>query len=250
MKDALGVLVFCAVISTGLASILKASDQNLSSREHWGESFNSPDTKLTYTETARNRSNDKTVVTYNLFISGLPKDKHYAFWVLNVGSNPRAVADAYLNKDGKVVNVLADPTRHISEDPIDLQVFGGKGEPIQVALISDDGSLRVFGEIIPFPLDTTAGPCRLSAIEAGPRYEAMTIRVSGLEPGEDLMIDSQSENEAVHSKAKADAQGNYRSLIFPLVAGKRSGKAQFSLTAKSCKIGISFPCGEGSYHYQ
>jgi indole-3-glycerol phosphate synthase len=29
--------------------------------------------------------------------------------LLNVGSDPQAVADAYLNGDGKVVSVLADP---------------------------------------------------------------------------------------------------------------------------------------------
>ena len=250
MKVALAVMIFCAVISTPLTCIPDSSAQDLSSREQWGERFNSPQATLTYKETARNRNGAKTVVIYNLFASGLPKDKHYAFWVYNIGSNPRAVADAYLNQDGKVVNVLADPKRKISEDPIDLQAFGGKGEPIQVALISDDGNFRAFGEIVPFPIVETAGQCRLTAIEAAPRYEVMTIKVSGLEPGGDLLIDSQSENETVHSKAKADAQGNYRSLMVPAVAGKRSGKAQFSLTAKSCKIGVAFPWGDGSYLYQ
>jgi hypothetical protein len=59
----------------------------------------------------------------------------------HIDSDPRATTDAYLNEEGKVVNILADPAHHTAEDPINLKVFGRKGEPIQSALISDDDFL-------------------------------------------------------------------------------------------------------------
>jgi hypothetical protein len=224
--------------------------QTVPSRDQWGETFNSAGAKLSYKEIGRTKIQGRTVITYSLFASGLPKDQHYILCVLNVGSDPKAVTDAYLNGDGKVVNVLADPARHVAEDPINAKVFGGKGEPIQFALISDDDHLRAFAQVIPFPLEETAGPCHLSTIETGPYYSGVLIRLTGFKPDEELIIEQRSENEGGQSKGKADAQGSYNAAMLPVVKGKRSGKARFAVSGKSCKIGIEFPWGEGSYQYQ
>lgn len=221
--------------------------QTVPSRDQWGERFNSPSTKLIYKEIGRATIQGRTVITYNLFASGLPKDLHYILCVLNVGSDPHVVAG---NVDGKVVNVLADPDRYVDEDPINAKIFGGKGEPIQLALISDDNQLRAFTQVVPFPMDANAGPCRLSMLETGPYYFGVLIRVTGFQPNEDLSIEQRSENESMQSKAKADAQGAYNAGVLPFVKGKRSGKARFLVAARSCNIGIEFPWGEGSYQYQ
>ena len=124
-----GRLVSPTLLMLVIATHLSAAPsfaQTVPSRDQWGEKFNSPGAKLTYKDIGRTTIDGKTVITYNLFASGIPKDQHYALCVLNVGMDPRAVADAYLNGDGKVVNVMADPARHIAEDPIDAKAFGGK----------------------------------------------------------------------------------------------------------------------------
>jgi hypothetical protein len=249
MKMPLGFAAFaCSLLA--LLSVGPSNAQTVPSRDQWGERFNSAGAKLTYKEIARTKIQGKTIITYNLFASGLPKDKDYVLCILNVGSDPRAVANAFINTDGKVVNVLADPAHHVAEDPINAKVFGGKGEPIQFALISGDDTSRAFAEIIPFPIEESAGPCHLSAIETGPYYFGILIRLTGFQPGEDLNLEQRSENEGEESKAKADANGTYNAALFPFVKGKRFGKARFFVTAKSCKIGIEFPWGEGSYQYQ
>ena len=240
----------CLVLLAGSVSLLECSAQAIPGRDEWGEKYNSPGAKLTYKEIGRTRIQDRTVITYNLFTSGLPKDGHYVLCVLNVGSNPRATTDAYLNEEGKVVNILADPSHHTPEDPINLKVFGGNGEPIQFALISADDHSRAFGQIVPFPIEETSGPCHLTAIETGPYYVGMLVKVTGLQPNEDLWIDTDSGNEGAQAKAKADDQGTYNVALFPFVKGKRSGKARFYVAAKACKIGIEFPWGEGSFRYQ
>jgi hypothetical protein len=151
---------------------------------------------------------------------------------------------------GKVVNVLADPQRHVPEDPINVKVFGGKGEPIQFALISDDDRFRVFAQIVPFPMEVTSGPCHLSAIQTAPYYLGILIRVTGLQPNEDLIIDEHSESEGAQTKGTANDQGDYNAVMLPSVKGKRSGKARFNAMSKSCKIGVEFSWGDGSYKYQ
>ena len=228
----------------------KCTGQTVPAKDQWGERFNSTGATLTYKEVGRTRAQGRTVITYSLFASGLPRDRHYVLFVLNVGGSPQAVADAYLNVDGKVVNVLADVERHVVEDPINAKVFGGKGEPVQLAIVSDDDRFRAFTQIIPFPIEETAGPCHLALIETGPYYFGVLIKVTGLQPGEELSIEQRSENEGGISPGKADSTGAYNAGIFPFVKGKRSGKATFAVTGKSCKIGIAFPWGEGSYQYQ
>lgn len=240
---------FLSVTLLTFSAIVMCKGQTTITRDHWGEKFNSPGTQLTYKETAHTSVQGRTVITYNLYASGLPKDQHCVLWVLNVGDDPRGNADAYLNEEGKVVNVLADPEHHVKEDPIDMKVFGGKAEPIGVALISDDGALTVFAQIIPFPMEKTSGPCHLSLVQRAPYYSVVSIAVNGFQPGEEFSAEQRSENE-VGQTGKADEKGNYNAIIVPLVKGKRSGKAGFFVTAKSCKIGIEFPWGEGSYQYQ
>jgi len=88
-----------------------------------------------------------------------------------------------LNEEGKVVNILADPAHHTAEDPINLKVFGRKGEPIQFALISDDDFLMtIVRAFVQIAIEETKGPCHLTAIEVGPYYVGMFVRVNGLQP--------------------------------------------------------------------
>jgi len=54
-------------------------------------------------ETGRTPENGQTVVTYHLFVSGLPKELEYTLWSKLPGTNPQPVADGHLNKDGLVV---------------------------------------------------------------------------------------------------------------------------------------------------
>jgi hypothetical protein len=74
--------------------------------------------------------------------------------------------------------------------------------------------------------------------------------LTGFQPHEELSIEQRSENEGTQSKGKADAQGAYHAALLPYVKGKRSGKARFFASGKSCKVGIDFPWGDGSYDHQ
>jgi hypothetical protein len=234
-----------ALLSSALSAAQTAPD-----KERWGEQFNSPGATLTSKESGRTQIQGKTVITYNLVAAGMPKDQHYVLWVLNLGADPRAGADAYLNSEGKVVSVLADPDKHVAEDPINLKLFGSKGEPFKFGLISDDGKLRAFAQIVPFPIEAVGGSCHLSAVETGPYYLGMFVRATGFQPDEELAIETSSEGEGGQIKAKASSDGSYNSGLFPFVKGKRAGKTRFSVAGKTCKVAIEFPWGEGSQQYQ
>jgi hypothetical protein len=216
----------------------------------WGEKFNSPGATLVVKETGRVRVNGQTVITYNLFVSGLPKEFQYTLWVRPPGGNPQAAANAFLNKDGLVVNILADPAQNVAEDPINLKVLAGRGEPKQFAVISHDGKYRVFGQAVPFPIAKTSGPCSISATMMGPNYGAVFVVVTGLQPKEEFQIHQRSGNENGDTKAAAAEDGSYRTIVYPFVKGQPSGKLKFAVTAKACSVDVEVPWGQGSYAIQ
>ena len=242
MKTLIALLV-CSGLS---AASLGQTKDNV----EWGEKFNSNGATLLVKEAGRNRASGQNVITYNLFVSGLPKDAEYSLWVRPVGSNPQPVAGAYINKDGLVVSVLSDPAHNVAEDPINLKVVAGRGEPKQFAVIANDGRFRVFGQVVPFPIGSTSGPCSISATMMAQNYSAVSVVVTGLQSKEDFQIIQRSGSEGAQTKATAAEDGTYRTLVFPFVKGQSSGKLKFSVTAKACAVNVEVPWGQGSYAVQ
>jgi len=216
----------------------------------WGEKFNSNGATLVLKEAGRSRASGQTVITYKLFASGLPKDVEYTLWMRLVGANPQAVANAFINKDGLVVNAMSDPVHNVAEDPINLRLVAGRGEPKQFAVIANDGGYQVFGQVVPFPIEKTGGPCSISATMVGQNYSAVSIVVTGLQSKEEFQIDQRSGSEAGRAKATAAEDGTYRTLVFPFVKDQSSGKFKFGVTAKACAVGVEVPWGQGSYVIQ
>jgi hypothetical protein len=242
MKTLVALLV-CHVLCT--ASFAQTQD-----KIDWGEKFNSNGATLVAKEGGRSRVKGQTVVTYNLFASGLPKDVEYTLWVKPVGSNPQAGPDAFINKDGLIVNVLADPAHNVAEDPINLKVFAGRGEPKRFAVIANDGRYRAFGQVIPFPIENSAGPCNISATMMEPDYSAVFIVVTGLQPKEEFQTIEQSGNEGASTKATAAEDVTYRAFFLPFIKGQSSGKLRFKVSAKACTGYVDVPWGQGSYAIQ
>ncbi len=234
-----------------LFGLLASASLGLSQdKVEWGENFNSLGTTLILKESGRTRVKNQTVITYNAFASGLPKDVEYTLWTRPVGSEPQGIADAYINKDGLVVSVLADPARNIAEDPINLKVSAGRGEPKQFGLIANDGHVRAFANVVPFPIEIKAGQCGISATMGLPNYGMVSILVTGLQSGEEFEIEQHSANEGGQIKAAAQADGTYRAIVTPFVKGQTSGKLRFNVNGKSCQVGLEIPWGQGSYVIQ
>jgi hypothetical protein len=237
-------LFFAAIFSSAF------SGQDKQFTDDWIKRANFPGSTLTLTETGRDILNGSTVVSYRLFASGLPKGQHFTLWLWTLGSEPQAVADAFINPDGLVVNRLADMMHKISEDPINLKMVAGRGEPKRVALTSDDWTLQAFAEAIPFPLEQSANGCKLAVEMTAPDYAGVVLNGSGFQPGESLSVESVSGTESGKQKTGATAAGTYTAVIFPKVKGQRSGKVNVTITSPRCSVAVQIPWGEGSYKIQ
>ncbi len=241
-------LCFTLFFATIFSSVLSGQDKQFT--DDWTKGANSPGSTLTLKETGRAIVDGSTVVSYRLFASGLPRAQHFTLWQWTLGSEPQAVADAFINPDGLVVNRLADMTQNISEDLINLRMVGGRGERKRVALTSDDWTLQAFAGAIPFPLEKTGNGCKLSVEMTAPDYAAVVVNGSGFQPGESLTVESVSGMESGKQQITATPAGTYTAVIFPRVKGQRSGKASVTITSRRCSVAVQFPWGDGSYKIQ
>jgi hypothetical protein len=229
-----------------LISTLWAQDKQFT--DDWIKAANSSGSTLTLKETGRNGVNGQTVVSYRLYAAGLPKAQHFTLWTWNLGSEPRAVADAFINPEGLIVNRLGDATH--KEDPVDLRTFAGRGERKRFAITSDDWRLQAFADAVPFPIEQTANGCSLSVEMSAPNYAGVIIRGSGFQPSESLIVDLASGPESGKQQANATPQGTYTAAILPAVKGQRSGKASVTIISPKCSVAVQFPWGDGSYKIQ
>ncbi|HZW95916.1 MAG TPA: hypothetical protein VFF64_23420 [Candidatus Eremiobacteraceae bacterium] len=232
--------------ATVFISALRAQDKQFT--DDWTKGASSPGSILTLKETGRNVINGHTIVSYRIFASGLPKGQHFTLWTWNLGSEPSAVADAFINPEGLIVSRLGDPKQ--KEDPIDIRAFAGRGERKRFALTSDDWTLQTFAEAVPFPIEQTSNGCRLSVEMSAPHYVGVIVRASGFQPNEALTIDLASGPEGRRQQATATPDGTYNAAIFPTVKGQKSGKGGVAITTPKCSVAVQFPWGEGSYKIQ
>jgi len=237
--------VFCV---TAFSSALWAQDKQFI--DDWTKGANSPDSALSLKETGRNGLNGRTVVSYRLFASGLPKSQHFTLWTWNLGSDPQAVADAFINPEGLVVSRLGDATRKVLEDPIDIRAFAGRGEQKRFAITSDDWTLQVFAEAVPFPIEQSVNGCRLSVEMSAPNYAGVVLHGSGFQSSESLTVELASGPEGGKQQATTTPAGTYTAAIFPAVKGQKSGEASVTITSPKCKVAVQFPWGDGSYKIQ
>lgn len=209
----------------------------------------SPGVSLKAVELGREHFQGKTLVTYNLYATGLPADRQYVLLVQNVGSEPQPSASAFIADNGKVVSTREDRGRGIPEDPIDLKIFAGKGEPKTFIVASEDGKQGV-ASVTPFPIIAKGGTCEAEATMRGSNYSAVQVLAKGLQPREEITITTQSAGEGGQQHSTATDEGTSNNLFFPSVKGRRSGELTVEIAAKSCNLKLRTPWGEGSYQIQ
>lgn len=242
------MLRICSVCLTATFFLSSLLAQNKQFTDDWSKAANSPGSALTLKETGRSTANGRTVISYRLFASGLPKAQHFTLWTWNLGSEPQAVADAFINPEGLIVNRLGDATH--KEDPIDVRTFAGRGEKKRFAITSDDWALQAFAEAVPFPIEQTVNGCRLLVEMSTPNYEGVVVRGSGFQASESLTVELASGPEGGKQQVNATPEGTYTAAIFPSVKGQKSGKASVTIVSPKCSVAVQFPWGDGSYRIQ
>jgi hypothetical protein len=209
-------------------------------------SMNSPGVALSLKEISRKRVTDRTLVTYELYATGLPKDHTFTIFEVKIsGQFNKFLEGVTLDSDGRATCAGRKGTCSggSPNSAIDLVFFAGKAEPKRLALVSEDHQLKGFVAIVPFPNAATDKNCHLESVIGTPKGEITYIQGSGFEPNEELASDGESYGEKNHFVVKAEADGTYFSTTMPNVLGKASGITNFEVKGKNCDPKLTFPWG-------
>lgn len=193
---------------------------------------------------------------YRAYVSGAPESKKFALAAWKIGSDLQVMpVDVYVNAKGLLMAHKPRPDQETkdsvdSDDEIDLAVEAARGEPIRFVLISTDKELLVPGTLVPFPIESRAGNCRLEVRLALPDAEAVLLYADGLPPNTDVPIQSVSAGDTESSEFGVNAQGHAATIDMPYVDGKDSGTLKVTVATKECSTSVEIPWGKGTYHPQ
>jgi hypothetical protein len=152
----------------------RAKLQQLSKLQRdFGKKMNSPGVELSLKETNRSRDKDRTLVTYNLYATGMPSSTSYTLIQVQIdGSILKTMEGVTFNSKGEAICAGREGTCQGSgpDDGIDLVVYAGKGEPKRFGLVSSDAAhVKGFVSVVPFPNATSDNGCRLESVIGSPK---------------------------------------------------------------------------------
>jgi hypothetical protein len=194
---------------------------------------------------------------YRIFAEGAKEDMKYALDLWKIGSSPtdlKLVTDeAYVNRRGLLLVRKPRPEQEDSETAddgteLDVAVRVAKGEPARFVLHTKDEKVLISGTVVPAPIESVDGNCKLTAMLAVPEGEAILISADGFPPNEQITVHSDSAGEKMDKVKMADSNGHSEYVELPSVVGKDAGSVRETLTAKSCSVSVEIPWGKGTYH--
>jgi hypothetical protein len=232
---------------------LEIARKLLAQQYAWDQSGTLAVTRLIFKESSRKKTDQGTMLTYDVSAPGLPTDRHYTLvaWPLNRGIEP-VRGGISLTADGKLTctgKTQAD-CKPDGEPIISISIQAAKGEPKRFGLISDDQKAKALGTIVPFPIISKDAGCSLEVLRGTPDGSVVMVKGSGFAPNTSVPISSDSAGEVVTGTWKVDDRGNLMSSVLPQVRGKTFGDTTILVKAPGCSPKVTFHWGKDSYRVE
>jgi hypothetical protein len=206
---------------------------------------------LRFEKAGETQTPEGSVTRYRIFAEGAPEDKVYGLDLWEVGKPASYKSqDVYVNAQGLVMTRQPHP-----EEEFALQLPAGEvivspknisGEPTRYALISRDGGVSAYGTLVPHPVVTQVGGCRLEARVAAPGSAAVLIVADGFEPHTRLPMVLESLGEISNIDVATDNNGHAVVAGFPIIQGKTEGTLKVSAEGNGCLPSVQLTWGSGT----
>jgi hypothetical protein len=237
------VLVSQTVAGTPTQDVRASVEGLVKIQRVWGPLTSTPNMSLTLTESSRSGDG----IRMSLHTAGLPAGKTYSLvsWPVTE-KNPVTLMDG-VTVDSSGIAICAGSAGMCKgdkpNDPINLVLRPVAGEPVRLALISGDESIKVFANTVPIPLRGTDQGCTIDAVLLTPGAELVWIEASGFRPNSTLTVSSSSGGEVRGEDKRANADGSFRTAILPYVEGLSHGVVTVTLKSAKCSPSVKVPWG-------
>jgi hypothetical protein len=202
----------------------------------WRKDTLTPGTKIIAVAAGTQVQKGLTVRAYKLKAEGFPKNTTLQIVMLDLAANEdfQPVGPVTVNDAGDVVTPGGD-------DRIFLFATQDPGETYQFAIINPVDKMVNFAQITPIPLETSEGPCHLSAILAKPYGAAYEIHGEGIEPYEKIRLSTDSGGVRNSFDVQTEIDGTFLKTIAPHEDKSASGYLKLGVDSKSCKLSLELP---------
>jgi hypothetical protein len=193
-------------------------------------------------------------IRYRMLVPGAPDKQSYTLAVWKIGAPIKSFgAQVYTNARGLVMPHLPhsdeeDKYSLKKDDEIEMDLRAARGEPIRYLLVTPDEKLFIPGTVVPYPIESKKGNCRLEARLGFPEGQAVLLYGDGLAPGLKFPMLSVSEGKTSTQMVTANQHGHAIAVVSPYVAGKAAGVLKISVDVTGCSASVEIPWGKGSYH--
>ncbi len=199
-----------------------------------------PGAHLFFAEKSRDAEQGFEMVHYAIKAEGLPKDQRYAVYCRWMdGSSKEGARGLRIDEAGTLRDDKGEPfTLSLG------QMF--PGEYLTLALVSEDGKAKAFGEITLHPIQAEGkGGCRLAVRPMDPKGQVFAIIGTGFAPNKKLKIVSTSVNEVMHDTKSAGSDGTLpKQVILPAVVGRTGGDASYEASDSDCSVKVVYKWGD------
>jgi hypothetical protein len=206
---------------------------------------------LRFEKAGETQTPDGAVERYRVFAEGVPEDKVYGLDVWEIGklTNP-AGQDVYVNAQGLLMTRQPHPEDEFASKLPGVEVIVSPkniaGEPTRYALTSRDRDLTAYGTLVPHPVVTQIGGCRLEVRVAAPGSAAVLIVADGFDPQTRLPMVLESLGEISNVDVVTDNDGHAVVAGFPFIQGKTQGTLKVSAEGDNCLPSVQLPWSTGT----
>ncbi len=196
------------------------------------------------------------LVEYELVATGLPAGKLFTVWAFPTGEQ---AVPLYTGVTGDSAGgiVCADsavraaagvlPTQQWCRTPLPGTMVPRESfvpsQPIKMALISTDDSVRAYATAFPIPLEAASGTCRLWLEVLSTRRDQFRLSGEGFQGGVEARIVSTSGNAVLQAAKSIPADGSFWLLLAPAVQGKQGGRSRISVSTAGCTVSLDYRWG-------
>lgn len=192
----------------------------------WGLEHARGGMTLGLVEVRREATPAGTDITFRLEGKHVPRGARLALWHRSRGSKPVRVPGVYLSDDGRLLSAQ-------SGEEAELHATGlARGEAYDLAVSDQEGMLRAFVKVIPFPLESRLGGRRVWAELASVRGEAWVMAGEGFRPFEEINAVLQRGEELHLDVIPSSPKGTFTRFLFPATWFKtESGSGVLKISA-------------------
>jgi hypothetical protein len=206
---------------------------------------------LRFEKVGETQTPEGSVPRYRIFAEGLPENKVYGLGIWEVGKPMKSPDhDVYVNEQGLLMTHRPHPEEEIASrlpgDELIVSPTGSSGEPTRYAIISRDNEVTAYGTLVPHPVVSLEGSCRLEARVAAPGSAAVLIVADGFAPQTRLPVVLESLGEVSNIYVVTDRNGHAELAGFPFIQGKTQGTLKASAEGEDCLPSVQLTWDSGT----